>query len=645
MSNNGNVGSNQSNRNNRTLMGISQAPAPKNTTTTTQADCNIFKPFSNLIQNISNYMYDEQTILSLNSGMQNYSTGQYFDNTQINSSWNYSSSNPKNFLTGQVAQMNLLNNDLQQYSNFNTIGNSSQATYNFDFTNGAQSTTNTNGLFIAIGPGYTNSTASGWNTLPNYNTSSDSSSYLLSASYMFTETQDLLMITIYLTISGTSNLDVTNLNTTAPSLFCKVKNTVYSRESLQNGGNSGAKVYEQTSRLRYNSSSTFDNTSTCFYMNNPVCIVFAPGFTPVIALMSMAYIPPIDKSGYYGQYLTGSPGSINDGYPFVSGLNSFDFSFLNISTQQTNYGYFIAGFAYSNANSYSTYLVGGIQEEIITKNIWRSPISIYNTYKDYSVLDSNGLYVTLLFAKTQSGALFLVTNTGTPISSVIGFGSTTLSNYINIMQAFFVEYNNTSSLVNYFIDTYTIAQLKIKGYNVNIVIFVPIIDSIAKIVNPNVDALPNITNFIIHQNNSMNISIDPTLQNVINQNIGPSYFGLANSELYSIGDNSYTDSKLNILSTHNNTLFGNAIYIGTTIINNNLYYISFILPESGFRPNYSSSDANLLEIYAAKNTAYYVNSSSGSTRFLPNSIQTNNTNQPRYDITKLQLSVSNNIIV
>jgi len=591
-------------------------------------------------------MYDEQTILSLNSGMQNFCTGQYFDNTQINSSWNYNTSNPKNFLSGNVAQMNLLSNDLRQYSNFNTMGNSVQGTYSFDFTNGLQNTTDTNGLFIAIGSGYSNSSTSGWQTVPNYNTSSDSSTYLLSSNYMFTETQDLIIINIYLTINGTSSLDVSNISGQGPNLFCKVKNTVYSREALQNGGSTGAKMYEQTSRVRYNTSNNFDNTATCFNMNNNVCIVFAPGFTPVIALISMAYIPPVENAGlWYGQYLTGNPGSVSNGYPFIAGVNSFDFSCLVPTTQQTTFGYFIAGFAYFNAQLYSTYLIGGIQEEVITKNIWRSPISIYNTYKDYSVLESNGLYITLLFGKTQSGALFLVTNTGTPISSVIGFGSTTLSNYINIMQAFFVEYNNTSSLVNYFIDTYTIAQLKIKGYNVNIVTFVPIIDSIAKISNPNIDTMPNINNFIIHQNNSANIAIDPTLQNVINQNIGPSYFGLDNSKLYSNGDDLYTDSKLNILSTHNNTLFGNSIYIGTRVINNNLYYISFILPESGFRPDYSSNDANILDIYATTNTAYYVNSPTGSSRFLPNSIQTNITNQSKYYIDKLQLTVSNNTII
>ena len=80
----------------------------------------------------------------------------------INSSWNYNASNPKNFLSGNVAQMNLLSNDLRQYSNFNTMGNSVQGTYSFDFTNGLQNTTDTNGLFIAIGSGYSNSTTSGW---------------------------------------------------------------------------------------------------------------------------------------------------------------------------------------------------------------------------------------------------------------------------------------------------------------------------------------------------------------------------------------------------------------------------------------------------------------------------------------------------
>lgn len=629
------VGSNNSNRKIRQLMGTSQSSPVVNTTTTTQADCNIFPAPQNQIQNISNYIYDEQTILYLNSGSQNYTTGTYFNNTQVDSSWNYSVNNSNNLLAGQTALMNLYGNNLQSYQNFNTFGGLPQASYNIDFTNGNSS----NGLFFAVGGSYTNSTSSGWNTVPSYS-NTGTSSYLLVGNYMFQTQQDILTINVSIVINGTDALYTGN--TGNPRLSAKVVNIVNSQSSLANGGTSGAKYYEQIVPLKYSSNTEFDNTVTTQYLHNSVPLVFAPNFIPVCADMSLLYIPPVNG---FGQYLPGVPGTVTNGYPFVSGQNNFDTSTFVQTSQPSDAGYFVIGMAYTYGNSYSPYLVSGIQEEVVTTNIWRSPISLYNSYKNYSVLDASGLQVTLLFGKTANGGLFLVTNTGTPISSITAYGFTPLTNFINIMQAFFAEYNNTSSLVNYFIDPFTIAQNKMKGYNVSLVQLQAVIDSLNKIKNPSsIETLPNINYFIVHQNNSSNISIDPSLQNVINQTTGQNYFGLTNTALYALGDNFYANSRLDILSTSNHTLFGNSIFIGTQTINNAVYYISMVLPESSFRPNYSSVSADTLNIYATHDTSYYVNNTSGSTRFVPGSIQTNTTNQPKYDISKLQLTVSNNII-
>ena len=314
--------------------------------------------------------------------------------------------------------------------------------------------------------------------------------------------------------------------------------------------------------------------------------------------------------------------------------------------QLTNYGHFVTGFAYSDINNkYSTYLIQGIQEEVLTTNIWRSPISLYNAYKNFSILDTNGLNVTLLFSRSYNGGLYLVTNTGTPISSVVSYAILPLNNFINTMQAFCRLYDKTSSLADYFIDPYTVNKLKTEGYDVIIVQLQSILDSINKIKNPsNIDTLPNMNYVLIHRPNSANISVDPTEQTVINQDTGQNYFGLSNSALFSLGDNFYADSKLSSLSTFNNTLFGNSIYLGLQDINGAVYHVMFTLPESGFRPDYSSENSIIMNVYTTQNTAYYITNSSGFTRFLPGAVRTNVVNQPSYVISKLVLSVSCNAI-
>jgi hypothetical protein len=621
----------------RKISGNTSTTTTKNTTTTVQADCNIYSVPQNQISNISNYMYDEQTILYINSGSQNYTTGVYFDPTQVNGSWNYSLNNSNNLLAGQNAMTSLYDSNLQSYQNLQSFGVKNEGSYTIDITNGQQTTTNSNPLFYAIGASYT-SQSSQYNTIPNYNPI-NTSSYLETASYMFTSQQNILVVKIVIKINSTDSLCVDG-GTGKPLLLITVTNTVSSKESMKNGSTTAPKVYEHSMSLKYSNTSTFDNKKTCFYMNSPIPLIFAPGFNSTYSYISCLYIPPvINNSEYYGQYLP------SNGYTFVNGINSFDTTTLEQTTQKTNYGYFIIAMAYQYSDSYSTYLTSGIQEEVITTNIWHSPISLYNSYKNYSVLDSNGLNVTLLFGKTYNGALFLVTNTGTPISAITAFGYTTLSNFINIMQAFCREYDNTSSLVNYYTDPYTIANLKLKGYNVSVVGLTPIIDAVSSIKNPSsINTLPNMNYLFIHQSNSVNITIDSSQQTVINQNTGQSYFGIANSSLYSLGSNLYTSSKLDFLSTANNTLFGNTISLGLQDIAGVMYYVNLITPESSFRPNYTADDSNTLSIYATLNTAYYVSSGGGNTRYIPGSIYTNQPNQPKYDITKLTMTVSNNPI-
>ena len=94
-------------------------------------------------------MYDEQTIMYINTGSQNYSTGVYFDPSQVNNSWNYSLGNSNNLMSGQVSLMDTYGNKLSNFQNLQTFGVKPDGTYSIDVSNGQQSTTNTNPLFYA----------------------------------------------------------------------------------------------------------------------------------------------------------------------------------------------------------------------------------------------------------------------------------------------------------------------------------------------------------------------------------------------------------------------------------------------------------------------------------------------------------------
>ena len=623
-----------------------------NITTTAQADCNIYKMPENQIPNVSNYMYDEKTVLYINTSSQNYCIGQYFSPCDVNADWNYCLNNPKNLLAGQTAYSSTLG-DMSNIQNLLFVGGKPEGRYSLDITNAQQTTSTTdNPLFVAIGANYSNSTKIGqFDTVPNYNQSSPISNYSIHSQYIFLSEQDLLIVTLNISVIGTDGLFVNNVqNPTTPQLMITVKNKVYSRESLKNGGSTGGVVYEHTVPLKYyQDGDIFNNSTSSYFMNQAVPLIFAPRFVSTYCYISVLYVPPVNINGnWVGQFLPGNPGTNNNGFVFdPDHTNHFDINTLTPTLNQTTrYGHFVTGFAYGDINNkYSTYLVQGIQEEVLTVNIWRSPISLYNSYKNYSIMDTNGLSVTLLFSKSYNGALYLVTNTGTPISSVVSYGILPLNNFINTMQAFCRKYDNTSSLADYFIDPYTVKKLKLEGYDVIVVQLQSVLDSVNKIKNPsNIDTLPNMNYFLLHRPNSANITIDPTEQIVINQNTGQNYFGLTNSILFSLGDNMYATSKLSILSTFNNTLFGNSIYLGLQEINGLIYHVIFTLPESAFRPDYCSDSSIIFNTYASLDTPYYVTNSIGFTRFVPNAIRTTVQNQPSYAISKFVLTVSNNII-
>src|SRR3990167_6120576 len=122
------------------------------------------------------------------------------------------------------------------------------------------------------------------------------------------------------------------------------------------------------------------------------------------------------------------------------------------TTGTTQYGHFVVSVAYSyNASQYIPGTVFSAQ--VLIKNIWRSPLSIYSSYSAYSVNDLVNKQVVLLFGRTSNGGSFLVTNTGTPLVQITNYGITSLGNFMSIMKILLASYNDTYSLADYFINT------------------------------------------------------------------------------------------------------------------------------------------------------------------------------------------------
>lgn len=587
-----------------------------NTVSTSSSDCNIYSIPSNQL-NLTNYLYDNQTILYVNSSTNsnlNTSKGMYIDPN--NTSWSFQNNNQNAVYAGSSFQSSLINSN--QYKN----------SYSLDLTNGTQSTTNSNPLFFGIGVNYTN-TVIPTLTSPNYNTSG-TSNYLVQSQYLFQQESNILVVKLVASVNNTDSLNVTSITTNQPVINLEIINQVIPKDDIQNGILNAKNIYKKTAILNYGNFKSADQSTNNLY--NSVPFIFAPGCKNEWMNISVLYVPPILDNGlYYGQYLPQS------GFVFNNGSINFDTSQLVQTTDTTDFGHFVFGIGYNMQNSsYSTYLINGIQCDLLIKNIWRSPISIFNSYEKFSVSQMTLISVVLLFGTNVNGSLFLALNTGTPISSLTHYGVTSLANFMNIMRAFKIEYDDNEQLVDYFINQFTINSLKNKGYDVLIVQQHALVDT-NTISNPStVNSNPNMTYFLLHDQNSVNIKIDTTEQNILNDISSLNPFNLSNTNYCSLGDLFYSCGNVKTLKTNNNTVFPDSLNLGYETIDNKIYNINIILPESLFRPCYEVNDY-IAQIYSSPSSVYYFVNYPFAIRFDKNDQNPNQNN-------RVSLVVSNNVI-
>jgi hypothetical protein len=584
------------------------------------------------------------------------------------------------YLNGTMSTSSLLSDDLSIFSNMQPISNAT-GKHNIDITNGSTNAS-TNYLYFSLTqqPYYSrNGTAygiiSGTETpltaanagpfvnpgYSNYN----SDNYLFTANYYIQQKNEILIVELLFTVSNT---DATTYSAGSskgvPNISVIVKNKVLTQNalaSLSSDSSDFSKVKTYTAGpiplVFMTPGSTWNSQNSYSSILNNVPIVIAAGYTKLYATLPVAYVPPIaGGNGYYmnttGYTITGSPAVPSFNLTVGSGITTLAPAVSNVTN-----GHFVIGVAYStNVNTYVNTTT--ITAEVLIKNIWKSPIAIYNTYNQFSVNDMATKQVVLLFGRNVTGGTFLVLNTGTPINVVSSYAVTSLRNFVSIMRAIINLFDGSVSIVDYFINPSTIAQVNQMGsYNINVLILQPLLDG--AIQNPpTVANCPGMWYLMLNSKNSFNVAVDPSEQMVFGQQIGYNYFGLPNSILCSTGNCMYMTSGLTILSDDQGDLFGNSLSLGLNMINSSSYYILIVLPEAQFYPTINTTMTNSITLYSTPNTLFYimVTPNSGS-QFAPTSANTITTTsrsvnqstsattvsvQPSYTIQKIILSVSNN---
>ena len=686
------------------LSGQVQMPSANNmvsqqTTSTQQtqtvSDINI-SPVSNSIDP-SLYTYDGQTTLYINSTVNQNNNSvvlQYFDpvsgypnlNSSMSSGFGFDNWGfdlvPQNYLNGCSTSSNMFGESTFLYNNLqpplttpNYLGLSS-----IDITNANQqndvSGNSLNTMFFSLtsqpylsyqgvmynGPGSAGNPTQ-LNINPNYSTLG-SDTYMFTSQYWVQTTNEILIVQMVFSIGNTGStyyeLGGSSSGATAPAPIVNVVvyNKVITREMLASVGTGNPcpkpKVYSTgTVTLKYLQTGQLFNPATpSYFLFNSVPIVIADGYKKSFATFGLYYVPPSDAN--LCQYLTEGVGyTIQAGLPVAdivvgSGITS-------LSSTNTLYGHFVVSVAYSfSASQYSpgTNFIG----EILIKNIWRSPIAIYNAYSAYSVNDLINKQVVLLFGRNINGGSFLITNTGTPLSQVSNYGVTSLGNFMAIIKIVLSIYNNTWTLADYFINTTLINNINTSlGVNILPITLQPVLEG--TIVNPpTVLSCPNMWYMFLSSKNSANLSIDPTYQNVFNSS-SSTYLGLPNSMLCDTGLCKYYNSELVMFGTAPNSqesyYFGNTLYLGLNSVNGQNYYMLVILPEALFNGVPSSSSTNAMSIYASLGTLFYFNyNSSSSSAFVPSGNSVSSTSATSgtsgsgsvsntYSISKVSLPVSN----
>ncbi len=670
----------------------------KSTITT---DCDIFPVGTSI--NPTNYVYDGQTILMINSTLNpnaNMVRAQYFDPVSGNipptyssgigypdfSNWNFDLVNTS-YLNGSYSSSALLSEPTYLFNNLQPISNS-LGQYTLDIENGGEQTVSGSSnktMFFSLTSqpyvcyqGKFYNTPSIANVDPGY-TSNNSDNFLFTSNYYVQQKNEIIIVQLVFTVSNTNSLNALNTNvgysSGSPTVSVTVYNKVISKDalaSLASGSSTeGAKTKVYTAGpvpLQYTTGGNpFSPQNSSSSINNNVPIIIAPGYQKQYATIPLIYVAPVydnvTTNEWYARYLNDDNDPANNpGYTIVDGkINIVTGNVTTVSDRPCTYGHFVVGVSYST--DYSVYQPGSfIYSEILIKNIWRSPISIYQSYSAYSTNDMATRQVVILFGKTPNGATYLVTNSGTPISSIDNYAVTSLRNFMSIMRAVVATFDGSVPLVDYFINPNVVQNLNSTAlsYNINVLTLQPLLDG--AIMNPStVLNCPNMWYMLIKSPNSVNISVDPTNQLVFGQSIGYSYFGLSNSTLCCTGDARYYNSDLNMLAVNNGELFANSIYAGLNTINGQQFYTLMILPEALFNGNPISSSNNVLSIYSAVSTLFYIiTSANSSSQFVPASASVTSTGTsastttssgtssgttfsitPTYNLSKLILSVSN----
>ena len=665
-----------------TIRGITSAvqSSTNTSTTATQPDCNIY-PVGNTINPVD-VIYHEQTVLMVNSTVNqnaNTVTAGYFDPVSGACgtgggfpAWSFDLGSCS-YLNGTMSTSSLLGDDLSIFGNMQPISNGT-GKHNIDITNHTTLSGTANGLYFSLTqqPYYsTGGSVTGTliginpptvaNVNPGYSTY-NSDNYLFTSNYYIQQKNEILIVELLFTVSNTSATAYGAGPTQGtPTLSVIVKNKVLTQNALASLSSdssdlSKVKTYSagpiplvfMTPGSTWNSQNAFSSIS------NNVPIVIAPGYTKLYATFPVAYIPALALGN--GSYLNQA------GYQITSSTPTFNLTagigltnLLPVVSSVTN-GHFVIGVAYStNVNSYVNSTT--ITAEVLIKNVWKSPIAVYNTYKQFSVNDMATKQVVLLFGRNVTGGTFLVLNTGTPLGAIHSYAVTSLRNFVSIMRAIINLFDGSVSIVDYFINPTTVAQVNQMGsYNINVLILQPLMDG--AIQNPpTVANCPGMWYLMLNSKNSFNMAVDPSEQLVFGQQIGFNYFSLPNSTLCATGNCMYMQTGLNILTDNQGDLFGNSLSLGLNVINTNSYYILIVLPEAQFYPSINTAMANTLTVYSTPNSLFYVmvtpnsgsqfSPASSSTVTASTKSSTSSTTastlsfQPTYSIQKVILSVSN----
>lgn len=686
-------------QNNNTLTSV-----PTTTTTTTQTVSSVnISPVLNTIDP-SLYVYDGQTILYINSTVNQTNNSvrlKYFDPVSgypnLNSStigspafgfdnWNFDLT-PQNYLNGCVSSSNLLGEQTAMYDNLQPPVSSPNylGMYSIDITDGNINTSSgdsTETMFFSLtsqpylsykgvmynGPGEVG-TPTQSNINPNY-TTLGTDTFLFTSQYWAQTNNEILLIYMVFSIANTGSTyydgTVANISSTNPTVTVTVYNKVISKEMLASIGSGNScpkpKVYSSgVINLKYlQTGQNFSPDTPSYFLFNNIPIILADGFGKQFVTMGLYYIPPGSSSTNNPpcQYLTEGIGfTIENNLPTadVNVSTTGTTGITQLTSGITNYGHFVVSVSYSyNASQYNpgTFFTA----QVLVKNIWRSPISIYSSYSAYSVNDLVNKQVVLLFGRTTNGGSFLVTNTGTALAQVTNYAITSLGNFMAIMKILLVSYNETYTLADYFINTTLINTINgTFGLNILPITLQPVLEG--TIVNPpTIMTCPNMWYMFINSKNSANLSVDPTNQQVFNAD-SSLYLGLPSSVLCDTGLCKYFNSELSMIGTStqdtSTTYFGNSLYMGLNAIDGQTYYMLLILPEALFNGMPQNSSNNNISIYSTINTVFYfmINPTSSSA-FVPsqNSVtSTTNTSTSSgtgttsnvYNINKINLPVSN----